>query len=327
MLHSLALFLIVWAILVAATERASGGDFTDNLRASVDISSRLSRTESQFWSLHAVGLDVHKVFAGDRGDIGTLTFQPYVLRIDGAPSTPSLFDDNDDTALQWRIANFNYTALGRGRINVRMGHFELPFGLEHVVPTNGTLHQMNSPQALGLKADWGVSLNGDLPWFEYEVAAMRGAGNDFTTDADGIVVGRVGSNRDANWRVGVSLLKGETGGAALTERRRAGLDAGLRLPHGFVIAGDYATGKDDGIEVGHLLTELGWWNRPETTFGYLQWRRSRFDRGLRVDSAHFGFRYEPNRHWSTAMEFNRVFDEGPGTPSRQGISAQLRYRL
>ena len=77
----------------------------------------------------AAGLDVHTVIAGKRGDIGTLTFQPYLLRIDDAPAAGGLFEDEHDWALQWRIANFNYTGLGHGRFNVRVGHFEIPFGL------------------------------------------------------------------------------------------------------------------------------------------------------------------------------------------------------
>ena len=88
-----------------------------------DLSSRVVHSGVDDFHLGAVGLDLHRVYSSEQGDIGTLTLQPYLLRIDSARNAPPLFDDGDDWALQWRIANFNYTGLGHGRFNVRLGHF------------------------------------------------------------------------------------------------------------------------------------------------------------------------------------------------------------
>ena len=130
-------FLISLGLGIAAARADEPGSLTDNMRRTVDFSSRLLHAENRTWQLLAIGLDVHSVIAGTRGDIGTLTLQPYLLRVEGAPVGGGLFHDGHDWALQWRIANFNYTGLGHGRFNIRMGHFEIPFGLEQIEQTNG----------------------------------------------------------------------------------------------------------------------------------------------------------------------------------------------
>lgn len=318
------------ALLVLAcastAEAAEGSWLTENLRASIDASSRIIRSQGKTWSLHALGLDVHTVVNGAGGDVGTLVFQPYLVRIDNAPMVPPLFDDEDDHALQWRIANFNYTGLGHGRFNIRVGHFELPYGLEQVAQTNGTLYQMNAAESTGLKADWGVSVNGVLPELEYEVGYMRGGGNDVGTDADGYVVGRVGLPRDNRWWLGVSALDGEMEQADdLINRRLTALDVGARLGAGIAVLFEYSLGTEGGDDVRHLLGEVSWTSLYEITFGYVQWRSSDSDgpQHTELEQLAVGARFEPNARWSASMEVRHGFD-GPG--GRDTLLAQLRYR-
>ncbi len=323
--------LVACACLLACIPQCVQADATAtwwerNTRASVDVSSRVIRSGGEVWTQQALGLDVHKVFAGSQGDVGTLVFQPYLVRIDDAPAVPPIFDDDHDQALQWRIANFNYTGLGRGRFNIRVGHFELPFGLEQVVQTNGTLYQANAPATTGLKADWGASINGQLPQFEYELAFMGGGGNDVRSDADGYFAGRIGTPREKRWWAGVSALDGEveTPGTIVT-RRRTGVDFGLQLTSGFTVMWEFARGTEDGITVRHAMAETAWRSRNEALFTYLQVRKSWLDPALGEDSRKlsWGLRFEPTVTWSASFEVGRLFDLAD---DRDSALAQIRFR-
>ena len=318
------LLLLAWSSTVTA---GGGGDnwIQRNARASLDLSVRVIDGVDRTWTQQAYGLDVHKVFSSSRGDIGTLVFQPYLVRIDNAPNVPPIFDDEHDQALQWRIANFNYTGFGHGRFNIRIGHFELPFGLEQVVQTNGTLYQMNAATN-GPKADWGVSVNGHLPWLEYEVAHMRGGGNEISTKANGLHVARAGLPRDNRWWVGVSGLNGEIETRdRVTEKRRTGIDLGIRMSAGVTLMTEISRGTEAGEDIRHWFAEAGWASIRENTFVYLQWRDTEFPDRVsdeRVRRASLGTRYEPTRRWSASVEVRRDFDADRNWTAL----AQFRYR-
>ncbi len=318
------LTLLLLLITLPATAKATDW-LTNNTRATLDFSSRVIESGGETWTLHAVGLDLHKVFSSSRGDIGVLTFQPYLVRIDGAPTVPPIFDDGDDWALQWRIANFNYTGLGRGRFNVRLGHFELPVGLEQVVQTNGTLYQV--PVIGGLKADWGVSINGVLPWFEYEIARTQGSGNSLSSDADGLVVGRIGLPQQRLWWAGLSALEGEVErGPGFVDQRRFAIDGGIRLPRGFSLLLQHARGEEGAADVVFDYLETSWTTPRETTFVYAQWRSERRDLDVerqRRRDFHLGLRFEPNAHFSASVEARRHLD----AERDYSGALQLRFRL
>ena len=80
-----------------------------NSRWTIDASTRITRnTEKNHNSFqHVIGIDIHKVFSGETSDIGTLLFQPYIVKINNNTNFPFVFDDPNDTQLTWRIANFN----------------------------------------------------------------------------------------------------------------------------------------------------------------------------------------------------------------------------
>ena len=136
----------------------------ENLRMTVDLSSRIGLTRGGGTAYqHVIGLDSHKVISGEGGDWGTVVMQGYLTRIDNQAQHPPFFDGADDTQFVYRIVNLNLTRYGRGRFNVRVGHFEIPFGLEHVINTNGTLRDFMHGPNLGVKADWGAGVNGSFP--------------------------------------------------------------------------------------------------------------------------------------------------------------------
>ncbi len=338
--HYLACLALAVCCLATPTAGAQATDVSaqhstdtfDNLRWTIDLSARGTyMNDTDAWSgQYVVGLDVHKVFTGPGGDIGTLVFQPYLVWLDNNSYPPYFFDDGDDWELVWRITNFNYTALAHGRFNIRIGHFEVPFGLEQNIDTNGTLRQYTFSDR-GIKADWGATVNGVLEHVEYELAVSRGSGNDIRSSQDPyIVAGRVGSRSDRNLIVGVSFLRGEILGAdGTTARTRLGLDAawyrGL-LEMLFEVSG----GEDEDIDTFNALAELSLRNPMETLHGWLQLRYREVDTVSGRDEASsvaLGIAWEPDRHWSLSSQWIEPVDELSDMHDESKFQLQARYRL
>jgi len=92
---------------------------------------------------------------------------------------------------------------------LRLGHFDVPFGLEPVVDTHGTLLQTLAMSSTGFKQDWGVGLAGGLGALDYQVAAQIGSGMALRRkDGSFVAAGRVGASAGGNAGAGVSLLCG-----------------------------------------------------------------------------------------------------------------------
>ena len=144
--------------------------FSDNLRLNFDYITRVETTskrgEAAF--INAIGLDIRKVFSDDEGDIGTLMMQPYIVRRDNQYSRLYVKNNDDAAVLELHDFYFNLTRYGRGQTNFKIGHFDVPFGLEPNVDTHFTLRQLIPLHDAGFKKDWGFSLNGTPPDFDYE---------------------------------------------------------------------------------------------------------------------------------------------------------------
>lgn len=304
----------------------------DNLRWTIDLSTRGSYMKgTDDWSgQYALGLDLHKVFTGPSGDIGTLLFQSYLVRLDNNTYPPYFFDDGDDWELVWRITNFNYTALARGRFNIRVGHFEVPFGLEQNINTNGTLRQLTFKDR-GIKTDWGATINGILTRLEYEIAVSRGSGNDIrSTDDPYLVAGRIGSRSDRNLIFGLSFLRGEILDSAGTiERTRVGLD--MAWYRGLLeVLLEVSAGEDADTNTVNGLAELSLRNPMETLHGWLQLRHYQTDTATGWDessSATLGMAWEPDRNWSLSSQWIEPFEQSNGLDEAGKFQLQARYRL
>ena len=324
--------------LLAGGAHARDTALTDNLRWTVDFAARgMLETESdEFGHAEFLGLDLHKVFTGERGDWATLLLQPYLIRINNVDMRPPFFDDDYDTAIEWRITNINFNVLDGGRLNVRVGHFEIPFGLEQVVNTNGTLRDYIHGPNFGLKADWGVTVNGELPALEYEVALSRGSGNNWRNEGDPrIVSGRIGTSRDRDWWLGLSAFSGDVYDQSQPdgtfERSRVGLD-GAWYWRQFGLLGELSVGEDESRDVVNGLVEIDWSSRDAAWLVYLQWRQFRIDDPAaagsdRGSSGSLGATWDPDNHWSLGLQWSRDFATFSGAPDTNVLAAQLRYRL
>lgn len=315
---------------------AQANDWRDNERLSLDFASRwiyndeINKTSSILFG----GIDYRTVFSDENGDWGTLNAQVYLTSLNNlAPHPAQTFDDDDDTKIVYRILNFNYTGLAKGKVNFRIGHFEVPYGIEQVIATNGTVHQYMQPQNIGVKADWGVSVNGILPDYEYEVALTRGSGNEWENNGDSyIFAGRIGTARERNVVLGLSALTGETvngQGPATTKRKRYGVDAQWHI-HSFTLLGEVSTGENNDQDILNGLAELGWNTPTDSVFLYSQIKHFSGDSEAtgwsKNSTGAIGARFEPNNNFSADVQYAESLSSDGKDIDPRTFVLQLRYR-
>lgn len=302
----------------------------DNLRYTIDYSSRANYFSelNELGFMHALGFDVHKVFSEARGDIGTLTAQGYLTRIDNMPMRPGFFDDAHDTEFVYRIFNFNYTATPKYLPNVKLGHFEVPFGLEYSINTNGTLRDYFSGRNLGAKADWGATLNDDLGAFEYELSYSTGGGQDFEADDSSsyITAGHISSSRDNDIVLGLSFYEANLKGL---DRDRIGIDVKwYRGLHAIYFEASAGKNGETDIKTGTLEWNLRNTNETRLTYAQLVSFAKKSDNTWEENlKAIIGIRYAPDTHWSFSAQVNHDLEALSCSTKETVSSLQIRYRL
>ena len=304
-------------------------DLTTNARWSLDFATvRSEQIGGDGWSgRHAVGFDYRTVLGGPGGDAAVIVFQPYLLRLVNARQPNLTVEDPDEWELTWRIANVNLKVLDRGRLNIRIGHFEVPYGIEQNLDTNGTLRQFTFADQ-GIKVDWGVTANGTIAGFEYETAYSLGAGNDVEQrDGSGLVTGRIGTSSQRNLVAGFSFMEGHILTASgSTERRRIGIDLAWYRNNWETLA-EISVGENDDRSIANTLVDIGWRTPLEDWLVYTQWRTSRLnaDSGSeRRQQYTLGVRWQRTRRFLVSAEARR--DAPSGAADVDTLTVQARYR-
>ncbi len=308
---------------------ASFDNFQDNLRFSIDVSERSVdyQDKNQVGYSHVVGMDLHKVFTHSNGDIGTLILQTYLTKLDNQLQHPGFFEDENDTQLVYRIFTFNFTQTQAWQPNIKLGHLEIPYGLEHSINTNGTLRGYGQGANLGIKADWGLSLNKQHQQFEYELSSTTGGGQSLQSkDNSYVYSARIGTPRHHNQVVGISAYQARL---ASNNRHRIGLDIqkywGL-----FALYGQLDEGKDAGQSVSNALMELNWRDTRELTTVYLQsFYTLKGHDSNQQDKLTFalGAQLDYRQQWDISAQFKwdqKTFNEQQKT---EQLSVQFRYRF
>ena len=212
------------------------GALSDNLRFTIDISGRFEYdTDREDWSTtQYYGYDLFKVLSSKQGDYATIVLQGFATRLDNNPAPPWFFEGPTDWLWVHRMFYINWKLAPRDTMNLKVGHFEMPFGLEMGIDTNGTLRQVGTAPNLGIKADWGLTLNGVSNGLEYEFGISRGSGNEWDTAGSPYAfVGRVGTDPTKGWWVGVSGFAAELSRTDTTiERGGSVLMRGWSSVHG-----------------------------------------------------------------------------------------------
>ena len=330
----------------------SGTNWDDNLRVALDLSSRyvvLSHGQKNF-SQQFIGIDIHKVLTGPDGDWGTFIFQGYLTRFNNVERHPAAFESDHDWEMVYRIWNLNYTALADGSLNIKIGRFEIPYGLEHDIDTNGHLLDYMSLRNLGLKPDWGSTINGVLPDCQYELALSRGSGIEYTQRNDPYIVsGRISTPPEDKVVIGLSGFHGRVanGGAvanvraglasptdlgdvgSIVRRSRFGLDAAWYTASQFAFLGEVSVGRDYRQDIVNGLVELDWNSLDETVLVYLQGRffNQRFSPGWDdAFATRLGFRYNPDNNWDLSAQYIQNISAFRATPHGAAVAFQIRYR-
>lgn len=291
-------------------------------RQSFDLSSRMvySDVDDSLGFMHAFGIDYHKVVSNAQGDIGTLTAQLYVTRIDNLSPHPPFFDDKHDTELVTRIFNFNYTGLGKNLPNIKVGHIELPFGSEYRINTNGTLLQYTHPLNLGPKADWGVSINKQNASVDYEVSLTTGGGQSFRPDdaSSYVLTGYIGTPSHHDFHYGFSFNQSKIN---QVERENYAVDvAYYKGLWGF--SGEWLLGEKNDVNYQQGFTEVNWRSPDEKQLYYLQFRLQRQLSDWSRQDLMFGTRY--HFHRDLVLSAMLTYQEVQNTAQ---LSAQLRWRF
>lgn len=334
--HRLYAYLLTPLLLLLPSQGFAETSFLNNSRWAIDASSRYTQidqtTANPSFAQHVVGFDFYGKIIHHGRDVATVVFQPYWVELNNHPSPPPFFSDGDDGALNWRIANINYTGLSRGGFNLRAGHFEVPFGLEQHLDSNGTLRQFTVSDR-NIKADWGISVNGVLPTFEYELAATRGTGNNLSNKADTgesplIHAGRIGSLSTHHSIWGLSFLDGHiVSGNTTVERERLGIDW-TYYHNSWEFLSELSEGNNGNSDTQNAFVEIAWNNLQESLKIYQQWQYRTRKNTQVIDTRFFtlGSQWFLHRDIDISAAWTKTFaDQSANNTSSATI--QFRIRL
>jgi len=336
--HFFALLLILNTTSLLAFESASWLEDIDNLRFAIDMSARgqYNINSNHLSNIDSLGLDLHKVFTlSDGRDIATLVFQGYLTKLVNVEKYPSFYKDKDDLKFICRICNINFSLLDRGALNIRIGHFETPFGLEYNLDTNGTLRQYSNGRDLGGKLDWGMAFNGKASWGGgYELAFSRGSGVDWSDNySTYIISGRVEKTFGYSSFLGFSTFYGYLtmpNTKNYIDRTRIGLDGNTQVGP-LAVLGEFSIGKDDDTELINSLFEMNIQNNTEKLLGYFQFKTTShqfinesWDTMLQSS---LGVRYTPDRNWVLSGQWTYDIKAYELVKRASSLGIQVRYRF
>lgn len=151
----------------------------------------------------SLGFDWLHKYADDKGDYATAGAQfRFIVDAEHDRLDPDLM-----------MAYFQLRG-DNGRANWKAGKFEIPYGLEPILDTHGTLLQSNGHHNLGDLWSWGLELNGQLDKVDYRIAALTGDFSEMLpqrSQESWLIAGRVGAPRsDGTDAWGGSLAIGRT---------------------------------------------------------------------------------------------------------------------
>ena len=145
--------------------------------------SQDSRADGLPYSRQSAGFEALKVFSTPTAKAASLYVQGRLVRRDRFVETPGDMDGAGREGWAFEVHNLYldvYDVLGAGgRVNVRAGHFYLPFGLNLQTDTHGTLLQLSNGRNFGFERDWYAGFWGAAtPDLNYDAYWLLGGGDD-----------------------------------------------------------------------------------------------------------------------------------------------------
>jgi hypothetical protein len=162
----------------------------------------------------SVGVEGYGKLTGERGDWATVALQLRLVRYLDLDMDNRVILRDEEWEPEFHTTYINLKGFF-GRLNLKIGHLEIPFGLEPTIDTHSVLVPSTAMVNLGAMQDWGASLNGQLRWFDYEVALTSGAAmlanfNPFRHEKGMYLASmRIQPVLSGNTQVGISALIGE----------------------------------------------------------------------------------------------------------------------
>jgi hypothetical protein len=238
---------------------------TDDFEETHDVYSRIS-----------AGFEIQKRFATATKTVAAFDYQGRVVYRNHVLDTAA--DPMGMDAQRWEYETHNayaefYNLWGDpGRFNLRAGRFYLPFGLNSLTDTHGTLLQLSNDRVFGTERDWQLTAYGNATeHLDYMAGYVLGTGPDQDMDGQaGMAIGRIGLGNSALFAHGLEGgLSGAYGerldphiqniGAILTWR--AGADLRKRFDSGvgpFTLTGEGAVGEDERAPTWSGLAQADW---------------------------------------------------------------------
>ena len=221
---------------------AREGFFRENFAFKREVFSQFSYDTGHppLSSRQSVGFEALKKFSSPTATTASLDVQVRAVRRD---RPGEVTDDMEGMSREgWFLEYHNlyvdfYNVAGSpGRLNLRVGRFYLPFGLNHSTDTHGTVLQLSNERNFGFERDWHAGLWGTLgPWLTYDAYALLGSGYDVSLRGQSGLLGtRLGLSEKARnehgIEAGLSFLGGQRVSREAVERSpsvagRAGPDA------------------------------------------------------------------------------------------------------
>jgi len=192
------------------------------------LSSRYSFELEKAEGRNSAGFILFGTFSGPDGQIGDMNMQFRTTYYNdqfayGKKMNREYTDKSDDFEVELHNAYLRLRALPP-MLNVRIGHFYVPYGIQPWIDTHGTLLQSPAMEFSGLDRDWGVAIEGQNDKLEYQLGLTRGSGMEyFERDNNFALAGklstpRIGQHLD-DW-LGISFLVGRIFDPMAVERLR-----------------------------------------------------------------------------------------------------------
>jgi hypothetical protein len=320
--------------------------FSDNFAFKKEIMSLFDDDlDGSLASRQSVGFDLLKRVSGATSSLASFDFQGRFVRRDGYNVIPS--DMEGAARPGWAFEYHNlyldlYNVLnpvlddsGRaravGKLNFRVGHFYVPFGLNLQTDTHGTLLQLSNGEDFGFERDWYAGFWGALNrHLNYDAYYLAGSGYDLKFKGQsGLGAVRISlSNKyssEYGLEGGFSLIAGErlapqmqdsaiqggdiAGSSRPLKTQRAGIDARYRhtAPRGVLtFTGEFSGGRDGANPVRMQLGQADYL-RASRRWGFAAQFRHRTEAGMPDNSSAIGeftwyFRNDvgnTNAHWIT----------------------------
>ncbi|MFH1094300.1 MAG: hypothetical protein V1739_09165 [Candidatus Omnitrophota bacterium] len=193
------------------------------------LSGRYAFELGQAEGKNSAGFILFGTFSGPDGQIGDMNVQFRTTYYNdqfafGQEMNREYTEKSNDWEVEFHNAYLRLRALPP-MVNVRIGHFYVPYGIQPWIDTHGTLLQSPAMEFSGIDRDWGVALEGQNDKLEYQLGLTRGSGMEyFERENSFALAGKLSTPRigeHLNDWLGVSFLVGRIFDPMAVERLRS----------------------------------------------------------------------------------------------------------